>query len=295
MNNIQLEIKGKRINLYGSNAVIQSEKSFIENLNLTGDEHNDRLLIQKCIDDNKLKSDILYSGNTVYPFSKIVKAYRKLQQNGSLENLTKEMYNFFMYACGDIAHYDIGGYKAYYKNSFRNLENELLRECWTPSWHSDVDRIFKELKVGRDYFHERELIDIDKISANNLKSIIKECGWKIDPDRNGFWKLSNDINCNTTYSFDVDILNFDVSRIMKEFNYIANSFNQENYIEQMVMDRNKKDNPPTISEIVSSAKDIKYSLIQFSSDVLYKTRIAAEEKHNTLDEIKNNDDYDYDY
>ena len=61
MNNIQLEIKGKRIDLYGSNAVIQSEKSFIENLDLTGDEHNDRLLIQKCIDDNKLKSDILYT------------------------------------------------------------------------------------------------------------------------------------------------------------------------------------------------------------------------------------------
>ena len=295
MNNIQLEIKGNRIDLYGSNAVIQNEKSFIENLDLTGNEHKDRLIIQKCIDDNKLKSDILYSGNTVYPFSKIVKAYRKLQQSGSLENLTKEMYHFFMYACGDIAHYDIGGYKAYYDNSFCKLENELLRECWTPSWHSDVDKIFKELKIGRDYFNERESIDIDKISTNNLKSIIKECGWKVDTDRNGFWKLSKDINCNTTYSFDVDVLNFDVSRIMRGFNYIANSFNQESYIEQMVMDRNKIDNPPTISEIVSSAKDIKCSLIQFSSDVLYKTRVAAEEKHNTLDEIKNNDDYDYDY
>ena len=295
MNNIRIEIKDKYITLYGSTEIIQKEKSIIENLGLTGDEYKDRLIIQKCIDDNKLKSDILYCGNTVYPFSKIVKAYRKLQKDDSLENLSKEMYHFFMYACGDIAHYDIGGYKAYYNNSFRNLENELLRNCSTSSWHSDIDRIFKELKIGRDYFNERELIDINKISANNLKSIIKECGWKVEPDKNNFWKLSKDINCNTTYSFDVDILNFDVSRIMRGFNYIANSFNQESYIEQMVMDRNKIDNPPTISEIVSSAKDIKCSLIQFSSDVLYKTRVAAEEKHNTLEDIKNNDDYNYDY
>lgn len=159
MDNIQLDIKGKKINLYGSNTVIQNEKSIIESLNLTGNEKTDRLIIQKCIDDNNLKSEILYCGNTVYPFSKIVKAYKKLEKNGSLENLSKEMYDFFMHACGDIAHYDINGYRRYYNNSFKQLENEILENCWTPSWHSDVDRIFKELKIGRDYFHERELIN----------------------------------------------------------------------------------------------------------------------------------------
>ena len=79
MNNVELNINGKRINIYGSNAIIQNEKQIIENLELTGNESADRLIIQQCIDDNKLKSDILYDGNTVYPFEKIVKAYRKLQ------------------------------------------------------------------------------------------------------------------------------------------------------------------------------------------------------------------------
>lgn len=86
MENIELNINGKRIKLYGGNAIINSEKQIIEKLELTGNESVDRLLIQKCIDDNKLKSDILYDGNTVYPFEKIVKAYRRLQKSGSLEN-----------------------------------------------------------------------------------------------------------------------------------------------------------------------------------------------------------------
>lgn len=94
MNNVELNINGKRINIYGSNAIIQNEKQIIENLELTGNESADRLIIQQCIDDNKMKSDILYDGNTVYPFEKIVKAYRKLQKSGTLDNLTKEMYHF---------------------------------------------------------------------------------------------------------------------------------------------------------------------------------------------------------
>ena len=150
MNNVELNINGKRINIYGSNAIIQNEKQIIENLELTGNESADRLIIQQCIDDNKLKSDILYDGNTVYPFEKIVKAYRKLQKSGTLDNLTKEMYHFFMYACDDIAHYDIQGYKCYYNNSFRQLENELLANNWTASRFTDIDKIFRELKISRE-------------------------------------------------------------------------------------------------------------------------------------------------
>lgn len=297
LNNVEVNINGNRIKLYGNNATIQNEKAIIENLELTGNEYADRLAIQQCIDDNKLKSDVLYEGNTVYPFEKTVKEYRRLQKSGTLDNMSKYMYHFFMYACDDIAHYDIGGYKCYYNNSFRKLEDELLSNNWTSSRFADRDRIFKELKISREYFKERENIDIDKISLNELKSIIKECGWKVNVDSNGFWKLSKDINYNTNYSFNIDILNRTTSRIMREISYITNSFNQENYIENMVADRNKIDNPPTISEIVSSAKEIRYSLIQFASDVLYKTRVAAEEKSSILNKenIKNNDNFDYEY
>lgn len=292
MHRIEVNANGKKIRLSGSNAIIEKEKTIIENLELTGNECVDRLIIQKCIDDNKLKSSILYDGNTVYPFEKIVKAYRRLQKSGSLENLTKEMYHFFMYACGDIAHYDIGGYKCYYNFSFRELENELLKNCWTATRFSDIDKIFKELKIGKQYFKERDFINIDNVSSKELKSIIKECRWEVNVKENNYWELSKDFN-NTTYSFDIDIQNYNTSRIMREINYISNSFNKDNYIEDVVMKRENKQ--PTISEIVSIANNIKSSLIQFNSDVLYKTRIVAEEKESILNKENSSVCFEYEY
>ena len=232
MNNVELNINGKRINIYGSNAIIQNEKQIIENLELTGNESADRLIIQQCIDDNKMKSDILYDGNTVYPFEKIVKAYRKLQKSGTLDNLTKEMYHFFMYACGDIAHYDIQGYKCYYNNSFRQLENELLANNWTASRFTDIDKIFRELKISREYFKDRDSIDIDKVSTSKLKSIIKECGWNVN-EANMYWKFSKNIGEKTNYSFDIDILTRNVSDIIRNIDYISNSFNKDSYCEMI--------------------------------------------------------------
>ena len=95
MNYIELKVYGKKINLYGSKSIIENEKNIIEQLNLVGNEQMDRLIIQKCIDENKLKSNILYDGNTVYPFEKTIKEYRKMQKTDSLENMSEYMYLFF--------------------------------------------------------------------------------------------------------------------------------------------------------------------------------------------------------
>ena len=86
-------------------------------------------IIQKAIDENNLKSEISYNGATVYPFEKIVEEYRKLQKSGLLDKLSNNMYHFFMYACGDIAHYNIYGYREYYDNSFRKLEENFIKSC----------------------------------------------------------------------------------------------------------------------------------------------------------------------
>ena len=282
MNNIKINLNGKIITLYGSNTIIQNEKAIIENLELTGNESKDRLLIQDCIDKNKLKSDILYDGNSVYPFEKIIKAYRKLQKSETLDGLTKEMYHFFIYACEGIAHYDLQGFRSYYNNSFRNLENELLSQRYLETKFSDRDRIFKELKIGK-YYNERAYINIDKIPLNKLKSIIENCGWKAQIDTDNYLKLSKDINANISYSFNIDILNYDVSKIMRDFNYISNSFNTESYINQVLMERERQENPPTISEIVSDADVIKHSLNEFNSDVLYKCRLEVELNKDTYD------------
>lgn len=273
MNIIKIN-KNLDIEIYEKNSTIQKEKSIIEKLNLTGNENKDRLIIQQCIDENNLKSDILYNGNTVYPFKRIVKAYRELQKSDSLKNLTNEMYDFFMNAYGDIAHYSISGYKDYYNYSIRNLENSLLN-TYIYDRNSDRDKIFKQLKIGK-YYDERETINIDILPVNKLKSIIKDCGWSINANNNGFWKLSKNINNNTSYSFNIDILNRDISKIIREINYITNSFNKESYIEQTVFTRGKDNKTPSISEIVSSANEIKYSLNKFADDVLYKCRLETE-------------------
>lgn len=293
MNNITINMNGKPITVYGSNTIIQNEKTIIESLELTGNESKDRLLIQDCIDKNKLKSDILYDGNSVYPFEKIIKAYRKLQKSGTLDGLTKEMYHFFIYACGDIAHYDLQGFRAYYNNLVRDLESKLLSHRGLWSRFSDRDNIFKELRIGK-YYNERDYINIDKIPLNKLKTIIESCGWKAQIDTDNYLKLSKNIKSNISYSFNIDVLNYDVSRIMRNLNYIYNSFNTESYINQMVMERERQENPPTIREIVSAADVIKRSLNELNSDVLYKCRLEVELNKDTYNEntVTKDDEYD---
>ena len=123
MDRTEIIINNKRINLYGSKAIIEKEKQVLEGLKLT------------CIDKNKLKSDVLCDGNTVYPFEKIVKEYRRLQNDYSLEKLSNDLYHFFMNACGDIAHYDKVGYRCYYNDSIVELENRFLKNL---GLHQDV-------------------------------------------------------------------------------------------------------------------------------------------------------------
>ena len=191
-----------------------------------------------------------------------------------------------MYACGDIAHYDIGGYKCYYNYSMRELEDRLLKNIGSAGRFSDRDRIFKELKIG-NYFKERDLININKISLNQLKFIIKECGWNVEVNANNYMKLSKKITNNTTYSFDIDILNADISKIIKDINYIGYSFNKDIYIENMVSDRINVDNPRTISEIVYDANDIKRMLVKLVDDVTYRSRLEAELKQSTQNKNSN--------
>ena len=80
MERIEIIKNNRKIKLYGNKAIVEKEKTIIENLNLTGLEDKDRIIIQDCIDKNKLKSDITYEGNTVYSFKKIVRSYRRLQK-----------------------------------------------------------------------------------------------------------------------------------------------------------------------------------------------------------------------
>ena len=59
MERIEIIKNNRKIKLYGNKAIVEKEKTIIENLNLTGLEDKDRIIIQDCIDKNKLKSDYL--------------------------------------------------------------------------------------------------------------------------------------------------------------------------------------------------------------------------------------------
>lgn len=303
MERIEIIINNRRINLYGNRAIIEKEKPIIEKIELVGIEDKDRLIIQKCIDENKLKSNILYEGNTVYPFEKIVKEYRRLQKDYSLGKLTNDMYHFFMNACGDIAHYDKTGYRCYYNDSIVELENRFLKNSYTASRYSDVDRIFKELKISK-YFDEREQIDLDKISLNKLKTIIKECGWNVI-NKNGIWKIERTTIYGNDFNFEVDTSNNSVSNVVGEIQKYYNSFNKDEYLENVVAIRSSLG--LTISEIVSSSENIQRMLNNLSFDVLYKSRLAVEESKNAIEKVaeisnevaenilENDNDFDYDY
>ena len=228
-----------------------------------------------------------------------MKAYRKLQKSDSLDNLSEYMYHFFMYACGDIAHYDIEGYKSYYNYSLLELENTLLKDnLFMDTRYSDVDHIFKELKIGK-YFEERDYVKIDGVPLNKLKAIIKECGWNITVENN-LWKVEKDIcdsqKYNFKYDFRINVSSKNVTDIVSEiisFNY---SFNKNEYMEFLIENRDKLESKLNIEDIVKVANKIHLNLSKLADKVVYYCRLEAEEneKNNTQKIDLQQDDYDYD-
>ncbi len=277
MKSIDINTAGKKISIYGSKAMIEKAQRYIELLELSGIENKDRLIIQQCIDDNKLGATIMYDGNTVYPFEKIVKMYRKLQKEETLTNLNHELYYFFMNACGDIGHYDLSGYRIYYDDSFRKLENKFLQNCRTTSRFTDVLKIFKELKIG-EYFRDRENISLDNISLLKLKSIIEECGWNVISNGEE-WQLQFDLDDSSKFSFDVDISNYNISNIIYRLCKYGKEFNADEYIEAIVKSRGES-LIPSVRLITKNADHIAYKLSKLSSDLIYKCRIEAENTKN---------------
>lgn len=281
MNYSEINLNGKSIKLFGNKSTREQEISIITSLNLTGNEYEDRLTIQKAIDENNLKSEISYSGATVYSFEKIVEEYRKLQKSGSLDKLSNNMYHFFMYACGDIAHYNIYGYREYYDNSFRKLEENFLKGCWIPDRYTDIDRIFRELKIGRNYYYLRDEIDIDIIPISKLKAIIEECGWNVTEEKN-YWKIEMETQYHNPFIFTVDTSSKSTVDIVEEITNYNNLFDKNRYVEEKVEKRIHEANPLSILEIVSESSNIKCMLFNLTKDLLYKSRIEAESQKYIL-------------
>jgi len=149
-----------KIYVYGSQKDIEEAERNLDVLNLTGNEYQDRLTIQEAIDQHKIKADILYDGNTVYSFDKVIKHFKRALKskpspiseygNGDY-NLTDYLYDFLSLACGSIAHFNKYGWIGTYprKQDLKNFckRNEFGQDIVTyqPYWAGDRIKIAKEL------------------------------------------------------------------------------------------------------------------------------------------------------
>ena len=273
-NHIEIVKNNKKIKVFGNQATIDRAISLIEDLELTGIESKDRLIIQRCIDDNKIGATILYDGNTVYSFNKIVDKYKKLQKKNDLYYLSNDLYEFFMNACGDIAHYDITGYAYYYDNSFRKLENTFLKNCRCNDRFSDVKRIFKKLQIGQ-YYEERNKIDLNKLNKKDIKKLIEQCGWEVSISNADIWQLSVNINPEIRFRFELDAKSYTSSDIIFSLIKYCVKFDADEYIELLVNER-KDNNYPSVRGIVNNTDIICSKMKEFATDLVYYGRIAAQ-------------------
>lgn len=141
------ELEGKKeITLFGTEKEIRDTEKAISNLNLSWDESADRLILQEAIDSYNLKADILYEGNTIVPYKKTLREFRKYNKKGTLDNLSNYFYKFLTLDCGDIAHYNKHGYIDYYDNNFNTVKNEVINKIRVPYWQTDLAKVLKEIK-----------------------------------------------------------------------------------------------------------------------------------------------------
>lgn len=157
---MRLEYGRSNITIYGSKKNIEKAKEVLDARILRDIETEDRLVIQDAIDSNELEASILYDGNTIYSFERVIRDFKKaliskpspITEYGSGDySLTDYLYKFISQRCGTIAHFNkfgwIGTYpsKEQFKQFFRHNEfgHDILSE--QPTWSSDSQRIAKEI------------------------------------------------------------------------------------------------------------------------------------------------------
>jgi len=140
--------------------------------NLT--EPEARLMIQEMIDQENLKATIMFDGNIVWSFDRIIGNLKQIVKAGKLYSdgnpgearvgmmifplevepiLSKYFYEFLHLECGSIAHYNMHGWIGHYPTveALRQffVKNEYGRRVLDdiPWRYTDVKRIVKEIEV----------------------------------------------------------------------------------------------------------------------------------------------------
>ncbi|KKN55671.1 hypothetical protein LCGC14_0579730 [marine sediment metagenome] len=144
----------KRIMLYGSAHEIETAEELIERFYpnmLAIREPQARLNLQSLIDTEIIHAAILFDGNTVHSFDKIIKDIKRVQKNG-MQSMTNRLYKFLINDCGSIAHYNKQGWIAKYSTidalrtffAYNEFGHRVLD--YQPAWRTDVIRIVKEIE-----------------------------------------------------------------------------------------------------------------------------------------------------
>ena len=172
MNNSRFE--NTKIVIYGNKAQIEEARKKLNRIKnmLTGNEANDRLLLQNGIIDD-IKADILYDGNGVYSKTKLLKQFETLLKHG-MHKLTNDLYEFFHLCCGSIAHYDKQGWISEYPDLFALKEffkrNEYGQSALAnqPNWATDRIAIVKEMEKLLNLSVDRIDSEKDKDTEHKL-------------------------------------------------------------------------------------------------------------------------------
>jgi hypothetical protein len=147
-----------RVALYGSKKQItETEILLLKNIPdlPTLSEAQARLEIQDCLDNENVKADILFSGNSVWNRKRIVRDIRKVKKYG-MQRLSDYLYKFLSLSCGSIAHYNRYGWVETYptvqhlRHFFRRNEFGQRVLNHIPVWKTDAHRIVGEIEQVLD-------------------------------------------------------------------------------------------------------------------------------------------------
>ena len=168
----------KRVAIYGSQQDIDRAKEILTSKIPSLQSMNEpdaRIVIQNLIDTENIKASILFDGNTVWSFNRIIKNIKRIKKAGVLGYagyipigsilsipsyqgegakpiLSDYLYHFLSLSCGSIAHYNKAGWIAAYPtvDDLRRffMKNEFGQRVKThlPGWETDVIRIVEEIE-----------------------------------------------------------------------------------------------------------------------------------------------------
>lgn len=120
------------------------------------------------------------------------------------------------------------------------------------------------------------VVDLEKISLEKFKEIIKKCKWNVkSTDVETNWELEIRLNKENKFSFILDVSSGNVASILFNIYRYNKNYDADEYIEEVIESREYSYIPP-VRRIVLVADLIDEKLSKLVSDLFYNCRIEIE-------------------